>query len=272
MDYVKKNQRILDEWLKEFIKNGGNEDYFAPDGIMYRGKMEQDENGIWAFSQNKAKENKLWSECPLRILYLLKEQNRWGGDAWDVRCESYHKQYTDEKDYESRLMNFHKHILTSLYGLSNTTNGNKVDYDAIDFSDALKLSDEIPYAKINVKKDAGEGKSDDSVVESEMNKYASFLKKQILNIDSDLIICCNYVKQNQPYHSYILRFLKENVYPDLEKFNDNDWYDKQHNKLVIVTWHASYSFVSEKDYYEKIMSSYEEFLKENPDFLKSHRV
>src|SRR5574344_2842464 len=169
-------------------------------------------------------------------------------------------------------MVFHKNLLSILYGFAKTTTKKMVEYETINLSDALKLSDEIPYAKINVKKEAGGGSSNNWSVETEMDKYAPFLKKQIININSDVIICCNYMKSYPTYKSYIVRFLKENVYPKMEMISDNLWFDEEHNKLVLSTWHLSYGWAGGLTYYNKVMIPYFEFLRTHPDFSKNHRI
>ena len=84
-DYVAENERILNEWRKNNEKNG--ETNFADDGIMYRGTIEEFDYGTERFS-DKDQENKMWNEAPLRILFLTKDQNAGGYDAWDVRGET----------------------------------------------------------------------------------------------------------------------------------------------------------------------------------------
>jgi hypothetical protein len=78
-DYVAENERILNEWRESNEKIG--EKKFACDGIMYRGEADQTER----YESDNKQENKMWNEAPLRVLFLTKDQNAGGYDAWDVR-------------------------------------------------------------------------------------------------------------------------------------------------------------------------------------------
>ena len=82
INFVAKNERILKEWRKNNEELGENN--FADDGIMYRGKTKEFNYGTERFSDQK-QENKMWNDAPLRILFLTKDQNAGGDDAWDVR-------------------------------------------------------------------------------------------------------------------------------------------------------------------------------------------
>ena len=80
------------------------------------------------------------------------------------------------------------------------------------------------------------------------------------------------MKSYPTYKSYIVRFLKENVYPKMEMISDNLWFDEEHNKLVLSTWHLSYGWAGGLTYYNKVMIPYFEFLRTHPDFSKNHRI
>ena len=103
MNYVEKNQEILNRWKAKFCLDKSKEseykdcnpaDYFAEDGIMYRGipqckETKWDNNKStykWEHASN-GKENELWETAPLRILYLTKDQYTYGDVTWDVRSE-----------------------------------------------------------------------------------------------------------------------------------------------------------------------------------------
>lgn len=86
-NFVEKNEEILQKWEQEMLKNG--EENFAPDGIMYRGKIIFNESESSIREQNSNAENKLWNNAPLRLLFLTKDQNTGGDDAWDVRGERF---------------------------------------------------------------------------------------------------------------------------------------------------------------------------------------
>ena len=98
-NYVEENERILKEWCKKFVEDKKQdkeyrgydiEKYFAKDGIMNIGdKFTMDKNGtIWR--EASGEENTKWNECPMRILFLTKDENTDGNEAWDVREETFY--------------------------------------------------------------------------------------------------------------------------------------------------------------------------------------
>lgn len=103
-DYVAENDRILNEWQKSNEEHG--ETNFAKDGIMYRGIIEENDCGTERYS-DKEKENKIWNEAPLRILFLTKDQNAGEEEAWDVRGETGSISYA-----------FFRNLMYQLYGYS----------------------------------------------------------------------------------------------------------------------------------------------------------
>jgi len=285
MDYVKKNDEILKKM--QALSNVDNE-HFAEDGIMFRREHKLDENGIWSFSPSEGNknENELWATTGLRILYILKEQPSIQYGGWDVRCESYHKPWGAISDYNPRLLTFHKNIMSTLYGLFNTTYKFYPSFEKIEsvhYRDALELSDKKPYARINCKKEIGESYSKDTYINNYINdiNYAPLLAKQILNLDADIILCCTYSEssdnigkvvniEDQNSGNYILEFLKKRVYKNLKVTSSNGiWFDETTNRIAINTYHPSYRSISTKDYYDDVIGNYFEFLKKHRPMRKS---
>ena len=68
-DYVAENERILEEWRKSLEI----EDVcFALDGIMNKGEFYIDDYEA-VRRKESGKENVMWNECPLRVLFLTKD-------------------------------------------------------------------------------------------------------------------------------------------------------------------------------------------------------
>ena len=270
-NYVEENQRILVNWEQEY-KNRGNVINFCPDGIMFRGSIEKDKAGKnWRHLEN-GKENDFWANCPLRILFLTKDQN--GGmdheDYWDPRGDAYHKPGSRIEDYVlDKRTAFNTNIVNILYGLVKTTPDTFIEYDKIDEKDAVKVSDEYPFARINCKKEVGGPSCPDNVFIKAIDDYSCYLKQQILNLDSDIFVCCgNYNKKN-----LILNFLNKIGYK-FEYLNDESYsiyYDKEKNKIAIDLYHLSYNYYSREAMYNDAIKTYFAFLKSHPNFIKSHR-
>lgn len=265
-DYVEENNRVLKEW-EERIRANEEESNFAPDGILYRGEP-YDEFGYCEFDANKDLENQLWSEAPLRYLFITKDQNAGGGEAWDVRGETGRK-YKDSKNIPYR---FYRNMMYILYGLIHSKK-EICGYDNFTNEQAINEYDRVPLARINVKKQAGGSSIDNSTLKRYIEDYKDLLIKQIELLDADILICCGYSDSEEDTGNIILNFLKNNIY-SFKQF-DNWIYFEEGNgyikRIAINAWHLSYNGVSQRDFYEGVISSYHKFVKLHPDFIESHR-
>ena len=175
-DYVAENERILGVWRKNNEKF--HETKFADDGIMYRGKIEQIENGTERYS-NKELENRIWNDAPLRILFLTKDQNAGSDEAceaWDVRGETGNLSYT-----------FFRNLMYQLYGLVHAKPEFLVDYNDFTNAQAIELYNTFPIARINAKKEAGTSSIMNQTLRDYIERDKDLLKEQILNLDADII-------------------------------------------------------------------------------------
>lgn len=255
-DYVAENERILNEWRKYNEKNG--ETNFADDGIMYRGIIEEFDYGTERFS-DEDQENKMWNEAPLRILFLTKDQNAGGYDAWDVRGETGNLSYA-----------FFRNLMYQLYGLVNTRPGYKADYKFTN-EQAIELYNSFPIARINAKKEAGVSSVSNHTLKYYIERDSRYLKEQILNLDADIFVCCGYSENVEESGNLLLNFLKKECYHNLNKQDDNwIYFDEENNKIAINNWHLSARLGAE-EWYNQIINAYHHFLEKHPNFIKSHR-
>ena len=251
-DYVKRNEEILKEW-RENNKDKYGEKKFAYDGIMYRGKNYDCER-----SSNKEIENKLWNEARLRILFITKDQPAGDAEAWDVRGELGDLSYA-----------FFRNLMYQLYGLHNTTSKHKADYTFTN-EEAEELYSKSAIARINVKKEAGTNSLPNYILRKYLERDGEFLKEQIENLDADIIVCCGYSDSVEDTGNLILNFLIKVCKYKFKRYNDWIYYDKDKKKIAINNWHLSVRKSSE-DMYNSLTDAYYQFLKEYPNFIKSHR-
>ena len=254
MDYVKMNQVLLDEWRAKFIQDKqADKDYddwtqedlstlFAEDGIMNKGKMYKKDNIIWRESGN---ENEMWSNAPIRILFLTKDEN--ADIAWDVRSETFYAKGLELPitDYQVSSSFFYQNEVCLLYGLlkSNLENGYQ-EFNDFTWEEALRFSDEQIFARINLKKEIGGGKLDNKDLQEAINKYFDYIKRQIVLLDADVFICCGSQSDNN--------ILLNTLY---------DIYEKR-NKLAIDAYHLAYGRkggLSAR--YAEIVGAYFDFIK-----------
>lgn len=266
MDYVKKNEDILHRWEQEYIKRGHNVS-FTPDGIMYRGKEDWDEAN-WVHTQS-GKENELWANVPLRILFLTKDQN--GGEDhsnwWDLRGDSYHHPDSDFEEYRLyKQYAFNTNIVNILYGLVKTIPDKMINFEDIKEQEALMLADSYPYARINCKKETGGPDCIDEVLLNAIDDYRDFLQEQIRNLDADILVCCG----NNNDNNIILNSLNEFYNGKFKWIDYATWYNEEDNKLAIDLYHLSHRYYARKKMYEDAIIPYHKFIQKHPDFTK-HR-
>jgi hypothetical protein len=274
-NYVEENEKILDAWEQEY-KNRGKDIYFSRDGIMFRGEFAKKNDGNW-YRKKSGNENELWAKCPLRILYLTKDQNAGENhdQNWDCRVGSLHHPNSDIADYKLFKVSsgFNQNLANSLYGLATTTPEKFVEFEDLDEKEVVKVSDEYPFAHINCKKEAGGAKCSDAVLDAAMKEYSAFLKQQILNLDADIIVCSGGWRGNAN-EDVMVNFLNSIGYKferDKDCGNYVFHYDETNNKVAISAYHLGYFVYGRKQMYDDIVKTYYLFLRKYPDFLKSQR-
>jgi hypothetical protein len=283
-DYVAENQRILDKWRNEYVqKNKGDwpeyynlHEYFAPDGIMYKGEFcgeeryfkDEEKDCYYRLFRwvriSCGEENVLWSKAPLRVLFLTKDQNTGGNPAWDVRSESFRyisEEYKPDEMWLDTNNAFYRNLVYTLYGILKTTVEQPICYNDFKDKDALAFVDKQIFARINCKKEVGGKECKNPILKKAIDRDRDFLKQQILNLDADIFVCCGLM-------AFMPDFLNEMGYEFAPQDKDKwIYYDSKHNKVAINSYHLSYLRFD----YVGMISAYHEFLKRNPAFTDSHR-
>lgn len=283
-DYVAENERILNEWRNQYVKDNKSSypnypnlyEYFSLDGIMFKGEFQGEykynEEGKCRFRWIRipnGNENNLWANEPIRVLFLTKDQNTGDDVAWDVRSESF--RYADEKFRPADMWldtyktTFFRNLVCSLYSIGNTT----IEKPALDFTnkEALEYADKHIFARINCKKEVGGATCSNSNLRTAIRDN-DFLKQQIDNLDADIFLCCGYSQSIEKTGSLILNFLNDNGYNFEQEIDEWIYYDEEKNKIAINSWHLS-DF--RRFNYSEIALKYHEFLKNHPTFIESHR-
>ena len=288
-DFVGENERILNEWCKKFVEDRKDdeeykgykiEDFFAKDGIMNIGNIFKiDDNGtIWR--EASGKENIMWHECPLRVLFLTKDENTGGNEAWDVRQETFYAKGYGLPPHNKTISDsfFYQNEACLLYGLLNTKPHKMIKFDDFSWECALMFPNDNIFARINCKKEVGYSTIKDGVLIESIDKYYDYLKEQILNIDADIFVCCgsqndNNIILNTVYDIYENEF---EYMPCVEGKGTGMHYNAKRNKLVIDAYHLAFFKGGVEARYNETVGMYFEFLKylkktEGIDFSASHR-
>lgn len=289
-EYIAENERIQNEWRDRYVANvspkrpeNTKEEIakeFAFDGIMNIGdNYNIDEKGrIWRKACGK--ENILWKECPLRVLFMTKDENNEDNEAWDIRTETFYKIGNGLPPNNKTISDsfFFQNEACILYGLLNTTPEKMIMFDDFSWEDALNNSDNNIFARINCKKEKGGPIILNKTLNDSIKEYFDYLKEQILNIDADILVCCgnqndNNLILNAVYNIYNNEFNYVNC---VDGKGTGMHYNEKQNKLAIDAYHLAYFKGGLEARYNESVEMYYEFLKylkktKGIDFSSSHR-
>lgn len=275
-DYVAENERILEEWRKSLKIEDA---CFAFDGIMNKGEFYIDEYEA-VRRKESGKENALWNECPLRLLFLTKDEN--AEIAWDIRTETFYEKGCGLPPKNKKISGsfFYQNEACIFFGLQNTklAENEMIKYDDFSWEDALRFSDDNIFARINCKKEVGGSTLSDSVLRDAIKENYKYLQEQILTLDADILVCCG----SQNGNNLILNTVYEIYKDEFEYVNCVDGkgtgmhYNSTRNKLAIDAYHlAFFKGGLETRYYETVGMYYVflKYLKETKDidFSAPHR-
>ena len=285
--YTQKNDDILQKWKERFLSDGGDVDKFSYDGILYMGEMELDPhnnnpNCYWREPSDDecSKENMMWTNCPVRFLFLTKDQDIRGGDAWDVRTETYCDAKSEEDNYFVwKKYSFNKRLAYIFRGLVSVVKGKFISFEDViaDQQACIKVFEEYPVARINCKKEGGDDRCPINILHKHMAEYREYLIQQIDNLDADVFICCEHHDENKAYFgnkvlgNIFIEFLNDNGYNFewTESGINGIWIDKEKKKVAIDSYHLSYrgKGLSDQFFYDDIVNEFHEFYSANPNFF-----
>ena len=288
--FMQENDKILDEWLKAFEQKGGVERNFSLDGIMFQGNIEKKYPDSKLYWRNRSddqysKENKAWDSCPIRFLYLTKDQNGGkedeNGGTWDAREETYCDPKSEGEDYRVwKQYKFNKMIAYTFRGLVYATEGKFMPLEDViaDQKSCINIFESYPLARINCKKERGYSSCPNDILHDHMKKYKNYLSRQINNLDADVFICCEHHDNDKPlfgtksYGNIFIEFLNDNGYnfewKNSDIWENGIWIDNIRKKIAIDTYHLSYRMYADQLLYDDIVKCFYSFIKENPNFFE----
>lgn len=237
-NYNEQLDELFKEWEAQSIANG--DDVISKDGLMRK---------------RHADVNELWEKSAKKVMFLMKDQpNGWGDDTrnWLVLPDE-HPRAKRNRDASPVFL---KRLALLLYGFTY----NVTDFGSIDEKEAVKCFNEVPFAFVEAKKQSGNTSVKDKVMNIYINRYKDFLLKEIAILEPNIIVCCG----GPQYHFALNTLYKKE---DLEYIDQNVYFDKANNVLVIYSPHPRVRG-SHADFYRGVMYHYEQFLKKYPDFLK----
>ena len=234
-NYNEKLNVLFEKWKAKSIENG-EEKAFCEDGLMY--KYGHDKNYV----------DELWDKSKKRILFLLKDPIEDSGDS---------RLWLNEPENQQLRPIIMKKLAYILYGLSTVKDGQVTDFWDITHEQLVKSFNEIPFAYVESKKQAGETEIADNELDKYINRYREYLIEEINILNPDIVVCFG-----GPQH----HFAVNDLYKDAEIINKNIHIDQKTNTLIIFSYHPS-KVSTYENFYNGIMYHYGKFLAKYPDFL-----
>lgn len=234
-NYNEKINILFEKWEAKSIENG-EEKAFCRDGLMY--KYGHDNNYV----------DELWDKSQKRILFLLKDPKEYSGDS---------REWLQKKEENRQLQpSFIKKLAYVLYGLSTAKDGKITDFWDITHEQLVKCFNEIPFAFVESKKQAGTTKINDLELDEYIYDYKDFLSEEINILKPNIVICFG----GPQYH-----FAITDLFKDAEKIDNNIRLHNKTNTLIIYSYHPS-ARKSYESFYSEIMRQYGKFLAKYTDF------
>ena len=252
MTYHKKEEQLFTRWA-ERARELHESDEITKDGLLYRGEMWFD-----GFNQvcKPGDEEQQWTDASLRLLVMTKELNE--DDGWDIRGES--GRVPSPRLTCRTAQRFFPNLELWVYGLMNIPDRKVMTYSKADNATRLQgFYENAPIARINCKKQPAITAASNLVLQKYLRDYADLLAAQVTLYDADIILCVG-------GQGVMVKFLAENVYNDLEQFNEHIWFSPSAGVVVVKQYHPNYNVYSRKDMYTGLMQDYQAFLKAHPGF------
>lgn len=229
------------------------------DGILFRGTINVGK-GDYNTNRDKGNAAEMWEKAPRRYLYITKELTE-GQRGWnDIRNED----GLNKNGYDV-TGRFYKNYMYHLYGMESAIVNNQFEtWEKLSHEDSLEFfQNKAALARINCGKDFGPISTSYKRLKELVEVNCDLLKKQILLLDADIIVCCG-------SSADIPEFVDE-IYPNADWiWNDGlhkgIHYSEKIKKIVVHSYHPSYFGISSKDFYEDTIKPFAEFIKKHPEF------
>lgn len=255
-DYQGKNNAILEKF-KERAEEHKDTAPFVKDGILYRGEfalIPNDEDPKRYWERQPGNENEIWEKSPLRILLITKDFNPGQdepGATEDIRIETGRENNVGTKDNPlTTSYQFFIRMMRHVYGFTRCLDGEYPPFEELDDDVCRKTYENCAIARINCKKQAGGSSLKRSILRKYVHDYADLLKKQIDNLDADIIVC---------YSSDIFHALSDYKVLNVKHDPDNDpcvYYDEVNNKIIVNSYHPSYRGITAINHYTNVIYEY----------------
>ena len=253
MRYNYELNRLFDEWIAESVKNNEwrstEQRAFTKDGLLEKNEPIDIEA--------------LWHHSRKRIMFILKDQpSEWSDDLrlWlKDRNEDNEKELTRKSNNRELKSRFLRNIANVFWGLYTIDNPNDCDYSKAfeSIEDIKRCFNTEPFAFVESKKQGGGSAIKDATLKSYLERYKTFLRKELDILSPNIIVCTNWL-----IYGFLMDYYNEK-YPDyplctLKGHNSIRIHSKSQT-LIFCSFHPS-ARISFSKFYGGVMDHYRAFL------------
>lgn len=241
---------LFERWKAKSLENGEQTNdfgvIFTSDGLVYKNDTSIDVEKEWAKSHQ-------------RVLFILKDQpTKYSDDVrfWLRNVEG--KDNTTRQANRELVSRFIHNIANIFYGLQNASTQNPLPLEQVSFDAVKECFNTIPFAFIESKKQGGGTSITNKVLIEYLDKYSTFIKKEIEILKPNMIVCTSGV-----IYKRILDLFSPNEILEIEGHNSIKIVNREKPILIFCSFHPS-ARKSYETIYEGVMDHYRAFLKHYP--------
>ena len=163
--------------------------------------------------------------------------NDWAGREMRIAFVGKDPHFKNMKNLDAGVLNGEDY---RAYDIQELSTGERFWRNILSWANGIAGSTDIPFAFVNIKKEAGSASVSNGTLKKYARRYQSYLKRQLLEIiRPNVIVCCG-----------TSGIVMDEIYNDIEfQRMDADgfvWYNQTKNLLLIATHHPTNRMSNEK--------------------------
>lgn len=263
--------KLFEEWKASY--EAKEQHLFCEDGLIVKYK---DENSGYDI-------NEKWRDAERKIMFIVKDcPNGWGNDTRRLLVGNPDNAKSIQNADNTRKVkgSFFRNIAKLLYGLSILTEENKGVEDKFEIVDKkvdlIKVFNEIPFAFVEAKKQAGKKICPDEKLHAALKRDGEYFAQEISILRPNIIICCD--KNEIIFNNVVQNYFNGKI-PDKEHkwggdyihegqncgFDYKLYYYEEEGVLLFNSFHPS-DRIAKWKIYEKVLSPFRQFFEKYKTF------
>lgn len=244
LNYHSQLDELFEEWKQESLK------YDEPREPIENGRIIFTDDGLVEKSDElKIDVEKEWRKSDKRVMFILKDQpSEWCNDArlWLKTPEN--------RELKSKFIHNIANIFWGLYNADREHLCTCAEMQDL-FDEIKECFNTKPFAFVESKKQGGTTDISDSTLTRYLQRYGSFLIREIEILQPNMIVCTSSV-----IYGFICNLFPKDELVKIDNVHNSVRFHKKSGTLVFCSYHPS-ARKSYEEIYEGVMDHYRAFLK-----------